>query len=198
MKRLLNLLLTISVLMMGIANLWLLGAYFIANPIVKTSSLQSATLLEKLERIKELAVLRENLTSTVHYKDHCELWGVKILGTARSLLLQYQGVILYGVNGDSIDFKRVGNVVEVEIPHSTVLSYYSIVGSHKVVHEDTGLFVSSINAEEGSALVQADLDRLIEDFKAKRLVMADERIRQILTEAINDLGMEAKVIFKDR
>ena len=199
MSRLLNLLLTLSVLIMGIANIWLLGAYFIANPIVKTSTLQSTTLLEKLESVKELAVLRENFTSTVHYQDHCELWGLKILGTSRSLLLEYQGVITYGVDGASIDIRVVDrNTVEVEIPHSVILSSYSVVGSHKVIHEDTGIFVDSLNTEEGSALIEADLERTIKGSKEEILVMADERIRQILTEAIECLGMEAKVIFKDR
>ena len=199
MSRLLNLLLTLSVLIMGIANIWLLGAYFIANPIVKTSTLQSTTLLEKLESIKELAVMRENFTSTVHYQDHCELWGLKILGTSRSLLLGYQGVITYGVDAASIDIRVVDrNTVEVEIPHSAILSSYSLVGSHKVIHEDTGIFVDSLDTEEGSALIKADLERVVEDSKAKRLVMADKRIRQILTEAINNLGMEVRVIFKDR
>ncbi|MDR3295652.1 MAG: DUF4230 domain-containing protein [Clostridiales Family XIII bacterium] len=105
----------------------------------------SAIMVAEAIRAFKIASLEYRYTNVVTSVDAKSIAGLKIGFTEKSLIVQYDGVIQIGVDGDlmRVDVDDVGRKLLITLPAAEILSHTQIPDSTFVLVERDGLFNSN-------------------------------------------------------
>ena len=116
----------------------------------QVTTTDSALLEQSVRRVAQLATLSLRYTEAGVEEDQrtIELFGqtTVIPGTTRSMVVRWQGDILFGINTDEIEISIVdlaagSREVRVTLPEAIILSHAIDPSSVQVLNETTGIFV---------------------------------------------------------
>ena len=84
-------------------------------------------ILTKLQNVKELAMVRSNFQSVVHFEEAKKVFGHDVPGTMRKFMLSYTGTVVCGcdlnkVNVGNSFFNR--NHLQITLPQSRIFDIY--------------------------------------------------------------------------
>ena len=158
-----------------------------------------ATILSKIQAVKELAVLRSNFQSVVSFSEAKKIFGHDIPGSSRKFILEYTGTIVCGCDLSRIRISNQfhnKNHLMITLPNSQVLDMYPDISSFKIHEQSSGIFAEDIKIYDQNREVTKDLEkvkqRLIEE---GILLKSNEHVSRILISTVNLIGIETEIHF---
>ena len=157
---------------------------------------------KEVRNVFELALVRENFTSTVSVDVDKKIpyFDVHMPGTSRKFLMDYSGTIVCGFDLSGVKVVRdttFGNKVKVILPPSKILDIYADVNSFNIRLQDAGLLASNIKLEEQNAWVAADVDKHGRNSVQEGLLLrADDNARKILLPIIEPICLKNNFEFE--
>ena len=160
-----------------------------------------AVILTKLQNVKELAMVRSNFQSVVHFEEAKKVFGHEVPGTMRKFMLSYTGTVVCGcdlnkVNVGNSFFNR--NHLQITLPQSRIFDIYPDLSTVKLHDQDTGIFADDIKIEDQNREITADLQdvkqRLINEGILQK---SNDNIQHLVKSITESLGIEAAIEFVD-
>ena len=160
-----------------------------------------AIILTKLQNVKELAMVRSNFQSVVHFEEAKKVFGHEVPGTIRKFMLSYTGTVVCGcdlnkVNVGNSFFNR--NHLQITLPQSRIFDIYPDLSTVKLHDQDTGIFADDIKIEDQNREITADLQdvkqRLINEGILQK---SNDNIQHLVKSITEPLGIEAAIEFVD-
>ena len=156
-------------------------------------------ILTKLQNVKELAMVRSNFQSIVHFEESKKVFGHDIPGTTRKFMLSYTGTVVCGCDLNKVN---VGNSfvnrnhLQIILPQSRILDIYPDLSTVKLHDQDAGIFANDIKIEDQNREITADLQnvkqRLID---GGILLKSNDSVQQLVKSITAPLGVEAMIAF---
>lgn len=159
------------------------------------------TILEGIEKVKELATIRRRFQSIVSFSDGVKIPGLKMNfpGTTRKFIMKYDGVIVCGCDLSQVQVSERydANKVKVILPHSKILDSYPDINSFEVYDQSAGIF-TSVKLEDQNREVNLDIEKVkATELQNGILEQADDTVRNILASVVASSGMQAEIIFTE-
>ena len=158
-----------------------------------------AIILTKLQNVRELAMVRSNFQSVVHFEEAKKVFGHDVPGTMRKFMLSYTGTVVCGcdlnkVNVGNSFFNR--NHLQITLPQSRIFDIYPDLSTVKLHDQDAGIFADDIKIEEQNREITAELqdvkERLINE---GILLKSNDNVQQLVRSITAPLGIEAVIAF---
>ena len=156
-------------------------------------------ILTKLQNVKELAMVRSNFQSVVHFEEAKKVFGHEVPGTMRKFMLSYTGTVVCGcdlnkVNVGNSFFNR--NHLQITLPQSRIFDIYPDLSTVKLHDQDAGIFADDIKIEDQNREITADLQdvkqRLINEGILQK---SNDNVQQLVRSITAPLGIEAVIAF---
>ena len=160
------------------------------------------TILEGIEKVKELATIRRRFQSIVSFSEGVKIPGLNmnIPGTTRKFMMKYDGVIVCGCDLSQVKISESydGNKVKIMLPHSKILDSYPDMNSFEVFDQSAGIF-TSVKLEDQNREIKSDIDKVKEtELQNGILLQADENVKNILSSVVASTGMLPEFIFTEQ
>lgn len=157
------------------------------------------TILEGIEKVRELATIRRRFQSIVSFSEGVKIPGLNmnIPGTTRKFIMKYDGVIVCGCDLSQVQVSERydTNKVRITLPHSKILDSYPDINSFEVYDQSAGIF-TSVKLEDQNREVNSDIEKVkATELQNGILEQADDTVRNILTSVAASSGMLAEIIF---
>ena len=160
------------------------------------------TILEGIEKVKELATIRRRFQSIVSFSEGVKIPGLNMNfpGTTRKFMMKYDGVIVCGCDLSQVKISESydGNKVKIMLPHSKILDSYPDMNSFEVFDQSAGIF-TSVKLEDQNREIKSDIDKVKEtELQNGILLQADENVKNILSSVVASTGMLPEFIFTEQ
>lgn len=165
----------------------------------------TTTFVEQVHELATLATAEAHVKVVIEEEDN-RIFGKDISmdlpGTKRELLLVVPatviaGVDLKGIGANQIQFDEKDKILEITLPHATLVQEPAIDMDKVIMFSDEGLFRSEVDWSEGFDLAsraQSDIKAEAEDIGL--LQTAEKSADKVLTEFFANLGYTVKVTFE--
>ena len=158
----------------------------------------SSVLLQGIQRVNDLATIRQNFQSIVTYEDSISILGFNLPGTHKKFILQYSGNIVVGTDLSMINIKHfVSGKVKIALPHSRILDVNADMKNIKVYDQRSGIFNRLTFDEQNSAIVANLIEIEAEARSGDILARSDDNAKNILTTLCEGIGVGVDVEFID-
>ncbi|MBQ7592901.1 MAG: DUF4230 domain-containing protein [Synergistaceae bacterium] len=159
------------------------------------------TILEGIEKVKELATIRRRFQSIVSFSEGVKIPGLNMNfpGTTRKFMMKYDGVIVCGCDLSQVKISESydGGKVKIMLPHSKILDSYADMNSFEVFDQSAGIF-TSVKLEDQNREIKSDIDKVKEtELQNGILLQADENVKNILSSVVAPTGMLPEFIFTE-
>ena len=160
------------------------------------------TILQGIERVKELATIRRRFQSIVSFSDGLKIPGLNMNfpGTTRKFMMKYDGVIVCGCDLSQVKISETydNNKVKIILPHSKILDSYADMNSFEVFDQSAGIF-TSVKLEDQNREVNSDIEKVKStELQNGILLQADENVKNILSSVVTATGMLPEIIFTEQ
>jgi len=165
----------------------------------KTSAKEiSSVLLQGIQKVNDLATIRQNFQSIVTYEDSISILGFQLPGTHKKFILKYVGNIVVGTDLSKIIIKHfVSGRVKLALPHSRILDVNADMKNIKVYDQHSGIFNHLTFVEQNNAIVANLLEIEAEALSGDLLARSDENAKNILATLCENIGIGVEVEFID-
>ena len=170
-----------------------------------TAQAVRSVILEGIQNVSELATVKSSFQSMIEYSSESEkvpLLGLKIPGTKRKFMLQYNGTIKCGCDLKKIkvEYDEGRNRAKVTLPRSEVLDIYADFNSIRM-HDNSGIFTSVKPTDQNTEII-ADLEHVKkEKVNAGMLELADKNVKEIVSSVLTPIalrtGIQTDIQFDD-
>jgi len=156
----------------------------------------SSVLLQGIQKVNDLATIRQNFQSIVTYEDSLSILGFHLPGTHKKFLLKYSGNVIAGTDLSKIIITHfVSGKVKVALPHSRILDVNADMKNIKVYDQRSGIFNHLSFDDQNGAIVANLLEIETEARSGDLLARADENAKNILATLCENIGVEVEMEF---
>lgn len=167
--------------------------------VVENQTIQDSTvIMERVERLSELAANKYYYSNVVAFKDNMKIKDFQVPFTQKSFLIKYDGYLKAGINAQDIEIlSNEGKTIEIKMKNSKILDHAIDEKSIYVYDEKDSVFnkLSINDIFEQLSAEKVNIETQLEE--KGFLKEADENIRFFLEEFLQDLGYESiKIVFE--
>ena len=156
-------------------------------------------ILEKLQSVRELAMIRSNFQSIVHFTETKKIMGHTIPYTTRKFILSYSGTVVCGCDLNEVKFANNffnRNHLQITLPESRIFDMYPDLNTVKLHDQNAELFAKDVNIEDQNRAITVDLkevkQRLI---KEGLLIKSNDKVQKFVNSIVEPLGIKAVITF---
>ncbi len=161
----------------------------------KESEYDSSTVMSRITHIQELALIKQNYTGVIAYKDSKKILNINVPLTDKYFLLKYNGYIKAGVDFSRIKINTLtDSLVHVSIPKPQIFDTVIDEGSIQIYNESENAFNPIKISDYNEALTREKSIMINDAIKQGIFKDATNQAKMVLTAMLKEMGfIEIKI-----
>lgn len=162
-------------------------------------SASSTSIVDQIQKIAELSVLKHNYTAVSAFKSSKDFYGFSLPLTSKSFLVRFEGYVKAGVDLEDVkvDISKDNKELKIRLKNSKILDKSVDLENAYVYDESESLF-NHITIEESNEEIAKEQKKMEEKILEDGIIeQANERVKELIVSFFGNAGFEkVDVVFE--